>query len=64
MIPYAVICKGLIFSLKTKAANPNAIIGLMFNNIPTVEELIPESAYKFRKSGIIVNKIAIVSIQK
>ncbi|MNS67129.1 hypothetical protein D3C72_1003730 [compost metagenome] len=64
MIPYAVICKGVMFSLKKKAAKPNAIIGLMFSNIPTVEELIPESAYKLRNNGIIVNTIAMVSMQR
>ncbi|MNW05392.1 hypothetical protein D3C71_2016300 [compost metagenome] len=62
-MPYAVICKGVMFSLKKNAANPKAIIGLMFNSIPTVDELIPESAYKLRNNGIIVNIIAMVSIQ-
>jgi ArsR family metal-binding transcriptional regulator len=45
-------------------ASKKAIIGLIFKSIPTVEELIPESAYKFKKSGIIVNKMAIVSMHK
>ena len=51
-------------SLYKNMANRMAIIGLIFKSIPTVDELMPESAYRLRNNGKIVNKIAMVSIQK
>lgn len=58
------ICISPNCSLYRNIAKRKAIIGLIFKSIPTVEELMPESAYKLRNKGKIVNNIAMVSIQK
>jgi hypothetical protein len=38
-------------------------IGLIYNKMPMVEELSPFNAYRFRKRGIIVKRMAITTIE-
>ena len=52
----------VVGSLKNNRATIKLIKGLMYNNMPIVEELTPFNAYKFRNKGNMVKKTAIWEI--